>query len=30
MERKCVFDVANPDALTLDEDPHHVEPVSVV
>lgn len=30
MEWKCVFDVADPDALTLDQDSDDVEPVGVV
>ena len=30
MEWKRVLDVADPDALALDEDPDHVEPVRVV
>ena len=30
MEWKCVFDVADSDALALDQHPHHVEPIRVV
>jgi hypothetical protein len=30
VERKCVLDVANSDALALDQNPHHIEPVGIV
>ena len=30
MEGKCVLDVADPDPLALDQDPHHIESVRVV
>ena len=30
MERKCVLDVADSDALALDQHPHHIEPVRII